>query len=186
MKQDSWEYKPTHKLLIATNHMPDVAGSDFALWRRIKVVPFSQTFSSHTHQSHPTHLRSDATLATKLSACRPAILRWMVEGCVAWQQHGLKAPPGIQKATEDYRVDQDSIGRFLGECTRKAQDGIISGAELFSAYSNWCRSVGLSQLNGTAFGREMKSRLKHKKSNGIRYLGVELVPHGSGLEGAEG
>jgi len=39
MREDFWEFSPTHKLILACNHKPTVRGADYALWRRIVLVP---------------------------------------------------------------------------------------------------------------------------------------------------
>ena len=41
MREDFWEFPPTHKVIMPTNHKPDVRGSDHAIWRRIMLVPFT-------------------------------------------------------------------------------------------------------------------------------------------------
>jgi putative DNA primase/helicase len=40
MREDFWEFAPTHKVFLAANHKPVVRGTDHAIWRRIKLVPF--------------------------------------------------------------------------------------------------------------------------------------------------
>jgi putative DNA primase/helicase len=44
MREDFWEFPPTHKLWLAANHKPVVRGTDHAIWRRIKLIPFTVTF----------------------------------------------------------------------------------------------------------------------------------------------
>ena len=35
MREDFWEFEPTHKPWLAANHRPIVRGTDHAIWRRI-------------------------------------------------------------------------------------------------------------------------------------------------------
>src|SRR4029079_15223360 len=44
MREDFWRFKPSHSLVLVTNHMPQVRGTDHALWRRLRLVPFNQKF----------------------------------------------------------------------------------------------------------------------------------------------
>src|SRR5262249_47496846 len=32
MREDPWSFDPTHTLVLATNHMPDIRGTDDAIW----------------------------------------------------------------------------------------------------------------------------------------------------------
>ena len=43
MREDFWTFRPSHKLLLLTNHKPSVNGQDHAL-RRIRLVPFEVQF----------------------------------------------------------------------------------------------------------------------------------------------
>ena len=40
MREDNWTFQPTHKLWLCTNHKPVIKGTDHAIWRRPKLVPF--------------------------------------------------------------------------------------------------------------------------------------------------
>ncbi len=67
--------RPTAKLLVMGNQPPSLSGVDEAVRRRLRVVPF-----------HHRPARPDRDLEAKLRGEGPAILRWMVEGCLAWQE----------------------------------------------------------------------------------------------------
>jgi putative DNA primase/helicase len=43
MREDFWQFDPTHTVFLATNHRPEVRGTDLAIWRRIRLVPFQVT-----------------------------------------------------------------------------------------------------------------------------------------------
>lgn len=46
MREDFWEFDPTHKIFLATNYLPLVRGSDNGIWRRLKTIPFNVTFGT--------------------------------------------------------------------------------------------------------------------------------------------
>lgn len=52
-----FEFRPEFKLWIATNHRPEIRGTDLAIWRRIRLIPFTVTISP---------LKQDKRLADKL------------------------------------------------------------------------------------------------------------------------
>ncbi|MBA3485458.1 MAG: hypothetical protein H0T51_26990 [Pirellulales bacterium] len=43
MRQDHWEFRPSHLPVLVTNHKPRVIGTDYAIWRRLRLVPFGVT-----------------------------------------------------------------------------------------------------------------------------------------------
>src|SRR5262249_22300760 len=98
MKENFWEFAPSHKLVLCTNHKPRIRGNDHAIWRRVRLVPFTATFQEH---------QQDKQLAQKLRAELPGILAWMVRGCLEWQRDGLGLPAVVKAATEEYRSEED-------------------------------------------------------------------------------
>jgi len=41
-------FDPTHKLILSTNKKPVIIGRDYAIWRRVKLIPFLNTFSKES------------------------------------------------------------------------------------------------------------------------------------------
>ena len=83
MRQDYFEFLPSHKILFAGNHLPRIRGTDVGIWRRICLVPFDVQIPDS---------QKDATLGDKLEAELPGILAWAVEGAVQWYRNGLQVP----------------------------------------------------------------------------------------------
>jgi P4 family phage/plasmid primase-like protien len=135
MRQDYFDFKPKFKLFITGNHKPHLENVDEAIRRRMLLVPF-------TVQIPPDE--RDPQLADKLMAQGPAILRWCIDGCLDWQQHGLMPPAVVTEATDAYFDDQDTIGQWLDDCTEDGGSLAVTPAKkLFASWKNWTDERGL-------------------------------------------
>lgn len=112
MRDDFWQFRPEFKLWLATNHRPQIRGTDHAIWRRIRLIPFDVTF--HTAETGKTP-QQDQTLPARLREEATGILAWAVRGCLAWQSQGLGAPDAVRDATEAYRAEMDVLAMFFEE-----------------------------------------------------------------------
>lgn len=142
----SFTYRPQFKLWLRTNHKPIIRGNDEGIWRRPRLVPFTQTFAG---------ARKDQLLPAKLQAELPGILAWAVRGCLEWQRIGLGWPAAVQEATDAYRSEMDSLGRFLEDY------GALEPARakvLHDAYTEWCESMGEYVMSLTMFGKKLTER----------------------------
>ncbi len=143
MREDFWQFWPSHTMILATNHKPEIRGTDHAIWRRIKLVPFTVTIPDD---------EQDKTLPKKLLQELPGILTWMVQGCLDWQTNGLQPPPEVLLATEAYKQEQDIFEAFVAtECFRTAT-ARVSAADLYTAYEAWCKENEIEPIKQRAFG----------------------------------
>jgi putative DNA primase/helicase len=134
MRQDFFDYIPQLKLFIIGNHKPRLDNVDVAMRRRLLLVPFTVQIPEWER---------DKELPNKLKAEGPAILRWMIDGCLEWQRIGLAPPKIVTEATEDYFNEQDILRQWLDECTRDAgPNAWIATATLFSSWKQWCDNHG--------------------------------------------
>ena len=106
MRSEWFDFKPEFKVFLATNHKPQIKGTDHAIWRRIQLVPFTVQISKEKQDKH---------LAEKLLAELPGILNFAVQGCLDWQRDELRPPEEVTRATAKYRAESDEVGRFIGE-----------------------------------------------------------------------
>lgn len=128
MRQDFWEFSPTHKFWIAGNHKPRIRGQDEGIWRRIHLIPFQVTFQKD---------KQDPQLESILASEAMGILAWAVKGCTAWQREGLNPPSLVVEATAGYRKEQDVLGSFFDECAILGDTHSISSSTLLDGYSKW-------------------------------------------------
>ncbi|AEF83780.1 conserved hypothetical protein [Treponema primitia ZAS-2] len=150
-----FSYTPTYKIFMGTNHKPIIKGTDFGIWRRIKLIPFTTRIEADKQDKH---------LEEKLRAEAPGILNWLLEGAYRWLKEGLIVPEAVLAATDDYKGEMDVIGNFLKECCIQSPGVSIRIRELFKAYQEWCE-----QNNERAVSERLLSfRLKEMGFNRIR------------------
>lgn len=177
MREDFWEFRPTHKIALCTNHRPIVAGTDVGIWRRLRLIPFEVRFWDPDHESDgPPALRQDKDLTNKLRAEYPGILTWIVRGCIEWLHDGEQSPEIVRKETKAYRESQDILGSFISECCVTGEFFAIRAMELYSAYKAWCETTGEYQVNQRKFGLAMtERRFERYTNNGTYYRNITLV-----------
>lgn len=149
MREDFFTFKPTHRLIVAANHKPQVRGTDHAIWRRILLVPFTVTF---------TDAQKDRDLPTKLRAELPGILAWAVRGCLEWQRAGLRPPKSVTEATDRYRAEQDAIGRFIADRCTVSPHAKSTAGSLYADFKDWARETGEHELPQRRFGESLAER----------------------------
>jgi len=172
LHSDLVEFRKTHTLFLLTNALPHAPGNDYALWKRIHLIPFK--FSYVDDPMTPDEKKADKALGGRLKEEASGILAWMVEGCLRWQEKGLAPPDAVTKETEKYQRDEDTIGRFLEEVCIKNPNGGVKAGVLYHAYRDWCSGEGIKYMNGTRFGKEMKRRLDYEDGRNVLYLGITL------------
>ena len=149
MRQDFWQFDPTHKVFMAVNHKPEIRGTDTAIWRRLRLIPFEQTIPPD---------EQDRKLPQKLEAELPGILRWVLDGCLAWQREGLQAPAEVRKATGQYRSEMDVIGAFLQDECEIGPAHREPFTTLYKRYEEWCEDGGERAETRRKFNARLKER----------------------------
>jgi putative DNA primase/helicase len=149
---------------LSTNHRPAIKGTDNAIWRRIRLIPFDVTIPPADQ---------DAELAVKLEGELPGILRWCVDGCLAWQHQGLEPPAAVVVASRTYRENEDVLGDFLAACCELEPNATATAKELYGAYLKWCEDEKVSErerIGKKKFSEVLAERgLKPDRDNKNRY-----------------
>jgi len=144
-----FDFQPEFKLWIACNHLPTIRGTDHAIWRRIRLIPFTVTIPDD---------EQDKQLPAKLRAELPGILRWAVQGCLDWQREGLGTPQEVSAATKAYRDSMDVLGAFIDECCAVKDYAKIKASALYAAYEQWCKDNAEQPLVQRNFGLQLSER----------------------------
>ena len=159
-------FRPECKFWLATNHRPEIRGTDEGIWSRIRLIPFSVTIPK---------AERDQQLRTRLEQELPGILTWALRGCLKWQRDGLGTPEAVSVATSEYRTEMDVLGEFLEECCECHADFIEGATALYKAYKAWCTDHGEQLMSQTRFGRRLSDRgYKAAKCGILSRIGLRL------------
>lgn len=143
-------FVPKFKLLINTNSLPIVNDSTLFQSGRVAVVPFERHFEP---------AEQDRTLKTRLqsSVNTSGILNWLLDGLRFYRVEGLKQPPSIVKATDEYAKNSDKIGLFISECLHPCKQNVAASA-VYNVYASWCDENGFGTENKRNFFDELSAR----------------------------
>ena len=170
MRQDFFTYEPQFTLFVAGNHKPSFKGVDEAIRRRVLLVPFLQVIPEAERDEH---------LPEKLKAEWPAILRWAIDGCLAWQREGLAPPESARAATKDYLDAEDLLGQWLEErCIVSPKVGWTALKNLYDDWRSWAEPRGLHPGASQTLGKRLDERgfTRHRTNQGPGFYGIELRP----------
>jgi putative DNA primase/helicase len=142
-------FQPVFTPILCTNHKPRV-GSDYAIWRRILLVPF--TYRIPEGDKNP-RFRSEV-----LSKEKDGILRWCVDGAMMYLKDGLAPTGDVLEATEQYRQDQDKVGVFINQRCSTGDNVRITLKDFRLAFAAWCLDNGLEPISSITLKDELVSR----------------------------
>lgn len=146
---EHFEFVPQFKLFLVANHKPTIMGVDEAIWRRIRLIPFTVTI--------PREHR-DKQLLAKLRRELPGILAWAIRGCLKWQEDGLSEPDAVSAATADYRREMDVLADFIEECCVLGEHKTVNAGLLYLTFQAWCETNGEEVLTQKKFGTQLRER----------------------------
>ena len=147
MREDEWNFLPTHKLFLAGNHKPRITGTDKGIWRRNNLVPWNVTVKAED---------LDEQLGEKLLKEASGILNWCIAGCLEWQVRGLDPPEAVVEATKEYRVEQDALGQFFDEQLMFVPEARIGRKRLRELYEAWCKELGHMAVGYRKFAQALR------------------------------
>ena len=146
--------------------------------RRFNLIPFEHK------PSNP-----DQRLEEKLQREWPGILRWMIGGCLDWQENGLLRPHSVQVATAEYFADQDVFSQWLEDkCEVDLENPELFEAQavLFQSWFNYAAVAGeragdMGQM-AEALQRNGIFRKRTKAARGFSGIRVRPIHESSIME----
>lgn len=161
-------FEPQAKFLLSVNHKPVVTDDSVAMWRRIRLLPFTRSFTGSA---------CDATLPKRLLSEGPGILNWAIQGCVNWQAHGLNAPEPVMAATREYEAESDALADFIDERLEIDPEAEMRSSDIQTLYLKWAdqeRIPKRERLSARALGLKLIDKFtRTKRRDGAWYGGVK-------------
>ena len=174
MRENAVTFAVTHKIVLLTNHYPELDHADDATKGRLHCIPYERTWNRPGVPNRNPRLEDgDKHLMEKLKAESEGVLAWLVRGAVAYIRDGLEPPPVVADMTNAYLAEQDSFARWLSEMeTCEVKQG-LGASTLFEMFRSWCdiNGASLSPSTSTAFGRTASNRNvpKGRGATGVTY-----------------
>lgn len=143
------EFRNKAKIFMITNFLPIFSDYSKATTRRIKILPFENTFEG---QNRNLFLMED--LQKELSG----ILNWAIEGYKLWEQEGLQEPKFLIDFKKDYINQMDPLGFFLDETCDFDVQNTCESSVLFDEYQKWCTNQNIKPMARNKLGTELVMR----------------------------
>lgn len=171
-------FKPSHLMLLLTNHRPKMPAADKALWHRVHLIPFLFSYYTNPDLNDPFQRKKDPGLEARLRTkdSKQGILAWLVKGCIKYQEQGLNPPEAVIASTSDYHAHEDRIGEFIEECCVKDQYAKIRITDIYKRYKDWSKDSGYTASGKQKFFDELGQRFQisikdgYKQVSGLREI----------------
>jgi len=134
--QPSFSFKPTARLVGATNELPRLLDHSDGFFRRAVIIKFNRQFSE---------AEQDRTLLSRLQEELPGILAWAVTGLQRLKQRGnFEVPASSKEALAQYRRDSDPVQQFAEEFLRptEVRADWVAANSLYAAFRIWALDSG--------------------------------------------
>lgn len=170
-------FAPTHKLLVASNHLSKADSEDDGFWYRVAVIRFHWSFVAKP--TRPGEIKRDPNLIDKLREEAPKIIGWIIRGCLEWQDRGLDMPSAVTDEVIKYRGDQDYIGEWINACCNTEDKTTkIKFRELYDDFEKWYKKEkGDFVISKIAFSAKLEKKgFIKEKSSQVYFYGIEPTP----------
>ena len=169
--KDPFSFKPSHTLVLYTNHLPKVGAIDDGIWRRLIVIPFNAKISGKSD------IKNYSEFLIKKSG--GYIVKWLIEGAKkAINNHfKIKNPKVVQGAIEKYKQDNDWMAHFLEACCELGTGLEEKSGDVYLAYRSYCTRTGEFIRSTAEFynALEMRGIRRRRTSKSRVLMGIKLL-----------
>lgn len=147
----SIKFLPQFKIWLRANEKPEIRGTDHAIWRRMRVIPF-------TKQIPPEKRKDRHVIDAELDAEAEGIFAWLVRGAMEWYATGLQDTEAVMMSTKEYREESDVLELFLSENMRKIPGSRSPKTVVYRAYRTWAKDNGVYAPSSLVFAKNMERK----------------------------
>lgn len=170
--KDPFEFRPSHSIVLYTNHLPRVNTNDSGTWSRLTVVPFRAKFRGRAGE-----IKNYASYL--FQRCGGAVLEWIIEGAQRFIANGgdIALPDCVRSEIQQYKDRNDWLSDFISECCMVDKNYSIGSGALYKAYSDYCQSIGEYKRSKADFNAalEQAGYKRHRGNKGTLYYGITIM-----------
>lgn len=174
--KDFFEYRPQFKVWMLSNWPVNGDPEDDALWGRVRVIEFPNSFLGIEDKTKKSRLREPDVLE--------AILAWAIDGAIKWHalgSKGLTTPDVVTQTTIKQRAELDYVQQWLDECCESEEEAKgcwEANEDVIKSYTAWCKDNNVQHPKsprGLALSLQSKGYITGvaKKIEGKTKKGVE-------------
>ena len=170
MYGEFFQFEKTWTIFLLTNHKPIIHGTDHAIWRRVRLIPWIVKISDKDK------LPQDEVVKY-LKVESPAILNWLLAGLRDVLDNPTWEAVEVKTATDDYRHDQDYLAGFIDESCELGESFKVDTIELYQAYTKYSENANDQPFKNRTFSKMMKDRdftIKRGSGNTNSFIGLRL------------
>jgi putative DNA primase/helicase len=155
------------KLIFNCNELPTDVEHTNAFFRRFMIVPFDKTIPED-HQ--------DKELAAKIIRNElSGVFNWVLDGLQRLlKQRGFTSCETVEKQNEKYRMESDSVLKFLNESEYvKSIELYVRLSKIFSEYKGFCGEDGYYPVGKSKFKKRLANsgiKVMRKSVGNVVYL----------------
>ena len=135
------------KLILCTNHKPEINAQDKGMRRRVKFVPFNAKFCENPTKENE-YLKDTKLLKTLTKEKYiNEFFSWCVEGAMEYyQDNNFNPPADIMKEENKYLNSKASVDAWFNDCIEPCKDGKIAKSSLYDNYKQYCDDSDLTLM----------------------------------------
>ena len=147
-----FDFRPTGKIHMATNHLPAFESGGDGMARRLRLVPWDVQIPE---------AERDKTLKDRIVSTEAAgVMAWLVRGAIAWNAAGgLSTPEIVKLRSGEHIEDADPIWPFIHERLVTGPDYATEFQQIYGVYESWCNANGNKPMSGRALSMALRERL---------------------------
>lgn len=165
--EEAKEFIPDFKIFMVCNPtgMPEFNATDFAMRRRIVIIPFDSLFTNDKLEVHNPDdgksfiFKKDESLEHKLSRWKFAFMGLLLDSYKLYQKDGFGiVPKCVQEKTREYFDDNDFGKQYIESCYVKVSPSDnthwIKPVDFFRHFQQWCTEYNIKiklKAHGSSF-----------------------------------
>lgn len=173
-----FDFQPTGKIHLGTNHLPPMESGGHGMARRLRVVPWDVRIPEAEQKKGLEEL----IVANEAAG----VLAWLVRGAQRWYAEGLVTPQRVTDRTAVHIDDADPVWPFIRERLITEDPEVSTDFKsIVGAYVGWCDMHNVRPMSGPALSAALSERLgedirfKHPRTRASMFrvrVNLQAVP----------